>query len=395
MAFPWTYAFAYNTGSTINNTEQLGNLAIATGLTLGGGVEWWNGPDFQLGYVIARPVPSKTQPTPIGGLSAYTGFIRSDALNDASYVTMANDFKNRFINLPATGTFDNASQVATQANEDGLWTSWTPPIDQIIYSGSNYNSLWTSGVTISVGLGVQIEYYEDLTAMGFAIIVGFGTGTATLVSTQMYDLTNVNEIIIFGEVLLNNCTILINNGDDEYEIGYSSGIGEQTITCNITGTYNGYYYIMIRGIVSGTNDSGEVLVSSVQINYNVNYTPYPFPLWANIETTDDPSPSWTYTWRQITNVDSQLSVTPFYNNTNILLWYATSVTEPDPNTSNSPFNNGLTSTDSGVGFSVAANYWVIFGATALESGSGVNLVELSNDTAGNSLGSFTVGWQAT
>jgi hypothetical protein len=392
MAFPWTYAFAYNTGSTINNTQQLGNLAIATGLTLGGSVSWWNGPDFQLGYVIARPVSGGTQPTPIGGLSAYTGFIRSDTLDDSSYVTMANDFKNRFTNLPATGTFDNASQVATQANEDGLWTSWEPPINRIIYSGSNYNSLWTSGETIYGGSGIQIEYYEDPTAMGFAIIVGFGTGTATLVSTQMYDLTNVNEIIIFAEVLLPNCTILINNGDDEYEIGYNSGIGEQTITCNISGSYNGYYYIMIQGIVSGTNDSGEVLVLSVRITYNANYTPYPFPLWDNISVTDTPSSEWTYTSKQITNISGNLYLTPSYNNGNISLWYKISTSEPSPSTSLSPDNNGYLTIDSGSSMVISPNQWLSFGATTVEVGSGVDLVVLTNDITTNSLGSFNVTW---
>lgn len=37
---------AYNTGSTISNTLQIGSLAIATGNTaLNNAVRWWNGPD--------------------------------------------------------------------------------------------------------------------------------------------------------------------------------------------------------------------------------------------------------------------------------------------------------------------------------------------------------------
>ena len=59
--------FAYNTGSPITGTDQVGNLAVGTptvGFTATG-LEWWNGPDEDLGYVIACQVPTDTQPTPV------------------------------------------------------------------------------------------------------------------------------------------------------------------------------------------------------------------------------------------------------------------------------------------------------------------------------------------
>ena len=66
---PTTRPFAYNTGSTIVGTIQIGDLAIgvdplnyAGGV---GGVQWWGGPDEDLGYVIAHTVPSGTQPTQV------------------------------------------------------------------------------------------------------------------------------------------------------------------------------------------------------------------------------------------------------------------------------------------------------------------------------------------
>jgi hypothetical protein len=59
--------FAYNTGSTISGTIQVGNLAI--GIPTSGfpstGLQWWNGPDEDLGYVIAQSVPVRNQPTPV------------------------------------------------------------------------------------------------------------------------------------------------------------------------------------------------------------------------------------------------------------------------------------------------------------------------------------------
>lgn len=64
-----TTPIAYNTGSTISGTIQVGNLAVGTTVqdysSNLGGVKWWMGPDEELGYVIAKPISGNTQPTPI------------------------------------------------------------------------------------------------------------------------------------------------------------------------------------------------------------------------------------------------------------------------------------------------------------------------------------------
>ena len=60
-----TRHFAYNIGSPFIGATQVGNLAI--GIPSAGfestGLEWWNGPDEELGYVIAVPVSNDSQPT--------------------------------------------------------------------------------------------------------------------------------------------------------------------------------------------------------------------------------------------------------------------------------------------------------------------------------------------
>jgi hypothetical protein len=65
---PTSKSFAYNTGSPISGTDQVGDLAISVDqldyTTSPGGVQWWQGPDEDLGYVIAHTVPGNTQPTP-------------------------------------------------------------------------------------------------------------------------------------------------------------------------------------------------------------------------------------------------------------------------------------------------------------------------------------------
>jgi hypothetical protein len=66
-----TRSFAYNTGSNINGTTQVGDLAVGTptdGYT--GSPQFWEGPDEDLGYFIAASVPDNTQPTPISGVTA-------------------------------------------------------------------------------------------------------------------------------------------------------------------------------------------------------------------------------------------------------------------------------------------------------------------------------------
>jgi hypothetical protein len=62
---PTARPFAYNTGSPISGTIQVGDLAVGTPSSPIGNPPFWNGPDEELGYVIAVPVSGNTQPTPV------------------------------------------------------------------------------------------------------------------------------------------------------------------------------------------------------------------------------------------------------------------------------------------------------------------------------------------
>ena len=58
--------FAYNRSSPIDGTIQVGDLVVGyptSGFT--DSPQFWNGPDEELGYVIAVPVSGNTQPTPV------------------------------------------------------------------------------------------------------------------------------------------------------------------------------------------------------------------------------------------------------------------------------------------------------------------------------------------
>ena len=89
-----TRPFSYNTGSPIAGTIQVGNLAVGFPTSGFTGMEWWNGPDEDLGYVIAQPVSGDTQPTPISGVTASVGFFRTSGFNDSEFIDIANILLN-------------------------------------------------------------------------------------------------------------------------------------------------------------------------------------------------------------------------------------------------------------------------------------------------------------
>lgn len=111
--------FAYNTGSTIPGTEQLGDLSIGSPLSgFTNSPQYWNGPDEDLGYVIAQTVPSGNQPNPVGG-SAYVGFFRSEFLTDNSFLELSESVAGQ--------TFVDVFEASTWLSNNGYWTSYVPP----------------------------------------------------------------------------------------------------------------------------------------------------------------------------------------------------------------------------------------------------------------------------
>lgn len=118
--------FSYNTGSPIAGTEQVGNLAVGTPNVgfVATGLEWWNGPDEELGYVIACQVPADTQPTPVTGASASVGFFRSDVLTEGSFISLAD-----YIAGPSGGgPFASGLSAKNWLNNNGYWTSYSSVI---------------------------------------------------------------------------------------------------------------------------------------------------------------------------------------------------------------------------------------------------------------------------
>ena len=120
---PTARPFAYNTGAAIPGTIQVGTLAV--GVPTNGfpaSPRFWNGPDEALGYVIAHPIPSGTQPTPIPGASASLGFNRTVGFADASFISLA-----KYVAAFYGGTaanFSSATDASAWLTANGYWNSY-------------------------------------------------------------------------------------------------------------------------------------------------------------------------------------------------------------------------------------------------------------------------------
>jgi len=116
---PTSRPFTYNTGSAIPGTDQVGDLAIGypTSGFASTGLQWWAGPDEDLGYVIGKPVAGNNQPNPLG-IPASVGFNRSTALTDPSFISIANAVAG------PSGPFASAANAKTWLNANGYWTSY-------------------------------------------------------------------------------------------------------------------------------------------------------------------------------------------------------------------------------------------------------------------------------
>ena len=128
--------FTYNTGAPIAGTEQVGSLAV--GYPSGGfsGFQWWNGPDEDLGYVIAESVPGNTQP--------------SNVPDDA--VTLSTTYKGTDIAL--SNNNQTANQIFSYA-QTVLGQTLISGTDKVMFSvqyTSTNASVGVGGHFIGVGL---------------------------------------------------------------------------------------------------------------------------------------------------------------------------------------------------------------------------------------------------
>ncbi len=210
--------FAYNTGSAIAGTEQIGNLAV--GFPSAGfaatGLEWWNGPDEDLGYVIACQVPDESQPTPEMGNLASVGFYRTDTLSDASFISLAEYVAKAIANSPQS--FSNGADAKTWLNNNGYWTSYTSPVV-------------TSGLVLRLNASDPASYS------------GSGSTWVDLAGTQQ-NVTLYNSPTFTS----GSPSYFTFNGSNQYGLGSGSVLPQTSYTKSVWFYLNGY---ADNNIVSG------------------------------------------------------------------------------------------------------------------------------------------------
>jgi len=186
--------FAYNTGAGITGTDQVGDLAVGTPTSgfASTGLPWWNGPDEDLGYVIAQSVPGNTQPTPVSGVSASVGFFRSSALTDPSFISLSNTIAGP----SGGGPFASGSAAKTWLNGNGYWTSYGG-------AGGGYELIITPYNSPAAG---------DVIFPAFASGLNQGTTDPNIFATggvywNAVDINSVNQSSYYNGLIGNSATI--------------------------------------------------------------------------------------------------------------------------------------------------------------------------------------------
>ena len=162
--------FAYNPGSLIPGTSQLGSLSIGaptSGFT--NNPQYWNGPDEELGYVIAQSVSGNTQPTPLSGVTASVGFFRTSGFYDNEFINLSEVVSNAYGNPQ---TFSSATDASIWLTNNGFWNSYVVSLcDSFTFNSINANTTTTSAIKTSAGgwdsSAYSVETYTNPVTLTF------------------------------------------------------------------------------------------------------------------------------------------------------------------------------------------------------------------------------------
>jgi hypothetical protein len=181
-----TRAFCYNPPprGPISGTEQVGSIAAQTGtVSISTSQEWWNGPDEDLGYIVAfvessGELPNGPETSLATNYPCHIGFFRSNFKTD-----------NSFINLAKVVTGSQSLTSATQSkellNNNGYWTSW---VNTFLYDSANLLP-WTgstAGYTKYTGSVTSID--DGYASTAIVLPTSFSMNNAS--STNLYVSTN-------------------------------------------------------------------------------------------------------------------------------------------------------------------------------------------------------------
>ena len=180
MSFARPFSYNPSPNAVIAGTEQVGDLSVGTptsGFT--NSPQFWEGPDEDLGYVIAVPVSGNTQPTPVSGVTASVGFFRTDDFTDNSFIILAQYVANEY---GTPQTFSNGNDASVWLTTNGFWNS--------------YPASTTLIMNLDSTIGVTGSTWTDSSTGGHNATLNGGYGTTTCNSNQVVTLNGTSGYVL-------------------------------------------------------------------------------------------------------------------------------------------------------------------------------------------------------
>jgi hypothetical protein len=200
---PTVRTFAYNSGTGVTGTTQVGYIAAgATADNYGAGLTWWKGPDEDLGYVICGTSGARTAGQNSYAVASPTiGFLRSTAKTDPSFLSLCN--------VIAKQTFATTLAATDWLTSNGYWTSYTGS------SGVTFSQLFT--VNTSPGTAIEnawTTFRSQLTGS----YTNF-TFTSSLSGSTAYNVTDATKVQTLATALKNGSITSVNIGGMQWLVG--------------------------------------------------------------------------------------------------------------------------------------------------------------------------------
>ena len=281
-----TRPFAYNTGGAIPGTIQVGNLAVGTPTNgfESTGEDWWNGPDEDLGYVIAKTSRQNDISVQLTPVFKYGNTTIRDSLDysgdflilDTAYRGTKVGYQNGY-QYGRSGF--HVTSVLTPEEQN-----WAFPYGATALSLRNhqYGAIqWyfiPSIVEKRAGLLLNpvADPYTQLIIFG-AFFQSDGIGSTPLSMTQSIlgkALINNNDKVVFSIVFMAYFT---NMPSPNPGLSSNSWIGVGTRSMNYQGPNNGFPGTDNKSL--GFNQVGQVWYNNSQIQSGL-------PTWSSEDTID-------------------------------------------------------------------------------------------------------------
>lgn len=265
--------FAYNLGTPIPGTEQVGSLAIGfptSGIT--NNPQFWNGPDEQLGYVIAAPVSGNTQPTPIPGVFASLKFYRASGFSDGNFINLAQSV-SRAYGTPQI--FLTASAASTWLTNNGFWNSF---INFCYEVGGGFNNQAEAAIEDSSGRIIFGGLFTSYSGVSFNRIVRVNSDAS--IDNTFNIGTGFNDAVYDVELQADG-KIMVGGFFSSYS-GVSFG---KIVRLNVNGSIDNTFNIGIgfnnSVFVIKPQSDGKILVGGSFTEYNDFFYPYLIRLNSN------------------------------------------------------------------------------------------------------------------